>query len=354
MAQSAGMAATSAAQPLRRTGLLRRAAAARVLIAAFGVTMLAAPAVRASGNDDSTAAAEQQPAAASGEATDRPVARLRAEQRLRTRGGYDDEDVGASMGLGSLTGRSGLLGTALLAAAFYFFFMRGRGGGGASSGWGSYYLFWIVAPALLAAVSSHPEFLIVIVIGLVARRWLPDPFLILKHRRRVRSLQVDIDSNASNVTARRDLAKIWLEKHRPRRALPLLEQALARDPDSVELLYLSGVSHLLAGQHERAVEALVAVTHREPGFQYGEAYLRAADALVALGRWDDADDALERYVKINNSNIEGRVKLLRVCKARKDGDGRRKALADLRDVWRSLPSYQRRKQFGWYMRSLFV
>src|SRR5947207_1244215 len=241
MAQSVGMAAKPEAQPLRRTGLARGGAAAvAVMVAAFGITSLVAPAVRASGSDDSTEASADGPAAAaSDEPTERSVARLRAEQRLRTRGGYDDEGVGASVGLGSRTGRSGLLGTALLAAAFYFFFMRGRGAGGASAGWGSYYLFWIVAPALLAAVSSHPEFLIVIVIGLVARRWLPDPFLILKHRSRVRSLQVDIDTNASNVTARRDLAKIWLEKHRPKRALPLLEQALARDPNSVELRYLS-------------------------------------------------------------------------------------------------------------------
>ena len=188
---------------------------------------------------------------------------------------------------------------------------------------------------------------------LVARRWLPDPFLILKHQGRVRALQVDIESNASNVTARRDLAKIWLEKHRPRRALPLLEQGLARDPDSNELLYLKGVSHLLAGQHQQAVDALVVVVHREPGFQYGEAYLRAADGLMALGRWDDADDALERYGKINSSSVEGRYKRVRVCKARNDADGTRKAQAELRDVWRLLPPYQRRKQLGWYLRSLF-
>jgi len=285
--------------------------------------------------------------------------RMRAEQRLRGQddGAYDDAgdaQMGAPAGLGSmLSGRSGLFGTAMLAAAFYYLFMRGGGRGGSTSGgWGSYYLFWIVAPALLAAVSAHPAFLIVIVVGLVLRRWLPDPFLFFKHQARVRSLQTDIDANANNATARRDLAKIWLEKHRPRRALPLLQQALARDPNSVELLYLSGVSHLLAGHHEKAVEALVGVAHREPGFQYGEAYLRAADALMALGRWDDADDALERYVKINSSSIEGRCKRVRVCKARSDADGARKAQADLKDVWRSLPPYQRRRQLGWYLRSL--
>jgi tetratricopeptide (TPR) repeat protein len=349
MAQSTGMSATSAAG----TGAHQRAAA--VLAVAAIVTMMLAPlAARAAAEGDTELTAESSTPE---ERVERSASREAAERRLRARG-YDDGEAdrpGASMGFGSLlSGRSGLMGTAGLAFAFYLLFMRGRGGAGsATSGWGSYYLFWIVAPVLLAAVSSHPGFLIIIVVGLVARRWLPDPFLFLKHHGRVRSLQADTDTNASNVTARRDLAKIWLEKHRPWRALPLLDQAIARDPDSLELLYLSGVAHLLAGNHEKAVTALVTVVHREPNFLYGEAYLRAADALMALGRWDDADDALERHVKINSSSLEGRFKRVRVCKARKDVEGMRKAQSDLRDVWRALPSYQRRKQLGWYLRSLF-
>jgi hypothetical protein len=43
-----------------------------------------------------------------------------------------------------------------------------------------------------------------------------------------------------------------------------------------------------------------------------------------------------------------------VCKARKDAGGARKARDDVRDVWRALPSFQRRKQLGWYVRSWFV
>jgi tetratricopeptide (TPR) repeat protein len=351
------MAVTSGAPSALQTvrAPLGRTVAALIAVTLAAFVLLAPPAARAADDDRAAAAADEAPSAddKGGEKTERSASRERAERALHGRG--DDDGGGAGMmGLGSiLGGRSGMFGTALLAAAFYFF-MRGRGGNSASAPWGSYYLFWIVAPAILAAVSSHPAFLIVIVIGLVARRWLPDPFMFLKHRARVRSLQIDIDTNPSNATARRDLAKIWLEKHRPRRALPLLEQALERDPDSVELLFLSGISHLLAGQHEQAVEALVKVTHREPNFQYGEALLRAADALIALERWDDADDALERYVKINSSNIEGRCKRVRVCKTRKDEEGARKAQADLKDVWGSLPSYQRRRQLGWYIRSLFV
>jgi tetratricopeptide (TPR) repeat protein len=305
------------------------------------------------------AAAACAPAAAFADAETPEVAgeSERAEQRLRARRAMQQEagDDGGRFspyGIGGLlSGRSGLLGTALLAVAYYFVFVRGRGAG---AGWGSYYLFWIGVPVLIALVSSHPAILIVVIFGLLARRWLPDPFLILKHHGRVRSLEVDVTTNPGNVTARRDLAKIWLEKHRPRRALPLLTEAIARDPNSLELLYLSGVSNLLAGQHEKALEELLAVIHREPGFMYGEAYLRAADALIALARWDDADDALERFVKINSSSLEGRYKRVRVCKARKDADGARKMKEDLRDVWRTLPSFQRRAQLGWYLRSLFL
>ena len=261
---------------------------------------------------------------------ERSASREAAERRLRARA-YDDDEadgLGASMGFGSmLSGRSGLMGTAGLAFAFYFLFMRGRGGAGsATSGWGSYYLFWIVAPALLAAVSSHPAFLIVIVVGLVARRWLPDPFLFLKHQGRVRSLQADIDANPANVTARRDLAKIWLEKHRPRRALPLLDAGDgARSGFDRAAVPVGRRAPSGAATTKMPSPPLVTVVHREPNFQYGEAYLRAADALMALGRWDDADDALERHVKINSSSLEGRFKRVRVCKARNDAEGMRKA-----------------------------
>jgi tetratricopeptide (TPR) repeat protein len=267
----------------------------------------------------------------------------------------DDEEApaaaGSRWGLGSLARRSGWLTPLLLGAAFYFLFMRGRGAGG---GWGSYYLFWIVAPAIIAVISAHPAVLLVVAVGFLARRWLPDPFLFLRYQSRISSLQVEVSANPGNVTARRDLARIWLEKHRPRRALPLLAEALARDPEAKELIYLHGLAQLAAGEHAAAVETFIALVHRDPSFRYGEAYLRAGDALMALERWDDADDALERFARINSSSIEGRYKRARVKGARKDADGRRDAVRDLREVWRALPSFQRRNQLGWYLRALVL
>jgi len=92
--------------------------------------------------------------------------------------------------------------------------------------------------------------------------------------------------------------------------------------------------------------------HQDPGFRYGDGYLRAADALIALGRWDDAEDALDHYLKIMSSSIEAHYKRARIRRARKDDAGAGQARQELREVWRALPSYQRRKQLGWYLRAL--
>ncbi len=292
--------------------------------------------------------AQGEPAAVSSGDDDEPAARRRARRAVVS--DDDDGDDGAG-GLGSMFARqSGLFGMGALALAFYFLFMRG---GARAGGWGSYYLFWIVAPVLIAAASSHPAVLLVVLVGFLARRWLPDPYLAFKYRGRVRALEVDVAANPGNVTARRDLASIWLEKRRAARALPLLEQALARDGKSPELLYLNGVAHLLARKPQPAVDALVSVIHADPGFRYGEAYLRAADGLIALKRWDDADEALGHYLKINRSSLEGHYKRAKVHKARGDASGAKQAIGDLRETWRTLPSFQRRKQLGWYLKSLF-
>jgi len=240
----------------------------------------------------------------------------------------------------------GLYGLLGLVALLYFL----RGGGG---GWGSYYLIWLVAPTVIAIVSANPILLVVVVIGVVARRWLPDPYLFLKYAARIRSLDASVRANPENVTARRDLAVIWLAKRRPRKALPLVEQALARDPDSTELRYIQGSCQLALGESQRAVDSFIAVLHREPKFRYGDPYLRAADALLALERWEDAQDGLEQFLKINRSSLEGYVKLATARRRRGDREGSIGALDEAKKTYRELPGFQRRRQLGWFLRAWF-
>jgi tetratricopeptide (TPR) repeat protein len=217
--------------------------------------------------------------------------------------------------------------------------------------WWSYYVFWLVVPTLLWLVSAHPLVLGIAVVAVIARRWLPDPILYLRHAGRVSSLQQQIELNPANATASAQLAEIWLSKRRPRRALPLLAQALQRDPQSAELLYLQGLAHLRAGDAQAALDPLAAALAIDQKVRYGSAYLAIGDALAAVNRLEEAIEAYERFVKINTSSLEGYVKLSRARDRHGDRSGAAKARQEVFDTYRVLPRYQRRRQLGWWLRA---
>jgi tetratricopeptide (TPR) repeat protein len=217
-------------------------------------------------------------------------------------------------------------------------------------GW-SYYAFWLVVPTALALISAHPSVLVVIAVALVARRWLPDPVLIVRNASRVRSLRTQIELNPANAVARAQLAEIWLARRHPARAIPLLEQALQRDEKSAELQYLLGLAQLRASHADRALDPLVSAVTHDPKVRYGSAYLALGDALLELGRVDEALEAFERYTRINTSSLEGYCKLARARERKGDADGARRARAEALDTYRVLPRFQRRRQMMWWVRA---
>ena len=211
----------------------------------------------------------------------------------------------------------------------------------------TYYLFWLIAPAAIALFSAHPEVLVIFVIALVARRWLPDPVLVLRQMRRVRSLQQQIALNPANATARVQLAELWLAR-KPRRAIPLLAQALERD-GSAEIHYLLGLAHLRAGHAGRALAPLATAIGKDPRVRYGSAHLANGDALMKLGRPAEAIESYERYLRIHSSSLEGYCKLARAKERNKDLEGARRAIVEALDTYRVLPRFQRRKQLRWWL-----
>ena len=104
-------------------------------------------------------------------------------------------------------------------------------------------------------------------------------------------------------------------------------------------------------QHDAAVGSFSEVVQRDPKFRYGDAWLRASDAMVGLRRWDDALAELRGFLKINGSSVEGRVKLARALRRSGDPEAARAMRTEARTLFRELPPYQRRKQRGWYVRS---
>ena len=213
----------------------------------------------------------------------------------------------------------------------------------------TYYLFWLLVPTLLAVFSAHPSILVVVVVAFVARKWMPDPIDYLRHARRIRSLEAQVEINPANAVARTQLAEVWLAKRRPGRAIPQLEKALERDPESAELKYLLGLARQRAGRSEDALTPLSEALAKDPKVRYGSAYLAIGDALADLKRLDEAIDAYERFLKINTSSLEGYTKLVRARRRKKDEPGALKTREQGLDTWRVLPGFQRRKQLLWWL-----
>ncbi|MDQ3033855.1 MAG: tetratricopeptide repeat protein [Myxococcota bacterium] len=212
-------------------------------------------------------------------------------------------------------------------------------------GYFSYYLAWIALTFLV----QYPPLLVGLLAIFVLRRFVPDPVVLFRTMGRIQALRRQIDANPANVTARRDLAMVYVERLRPGRALELLDEARKRAPDDAELLYLTGLAQYKKGSAEKALDPLVRSVQIDPRVRFGEAYLVAGDALRKLGRSDEAIDAYERYVETNTSSIEGHVKLALAYRAAKDESASKKALAEAFSTWAQIPGYKRRKELAWWL-----
>ncbi len=216
-----------------------------------------------------------------------------------------------------------------------------------------YWTYYLMLMALWYLV-DHPAVLIGLVVLFALRGFLPDPYVWARTAGRMRSLRTQIAANPANAIARRDLARIYLERMRPKKALALLDEARARHPDDAELLYLTGLAQSRTGKPEAAVESFIQSVGIDSGTGYGEPYRAAGDVLMKLGRHEDAEDAYEHYVETNSSAVEGWYKLWRVRKKLGKGEAAERALAELRDTWHTLPGYLRRKQWTWRLRSMLA
>ena len=214
-------------------------------------------------------------------------------------------------------------------------------------GYWTYYLAWM----LLSYAMHQPWMLAGIAVFFVLRPFVPDPWVVARTWGRIRALDSQIAANPANVTARRDLAAIWLERMRPRRALTLLDEARRRDPGNAELLYLTGLARLRSGDAEGALEPLVEAVGIDPRVRFGEPYLVAAEALTVLGRLEEAEDALDRYTSVSSSSIQGWVRLAEVRRGRGDKKGAEEALKEALQTWSQIPGYRRRGELGWWMRA---
>lgn len=222
-----------------------------------------------------------------------------------------------------------------------------------------YYAYYLM-PMLLAYATRHPAAALMAVVFWLGRGYLPDPAVWLRTMGRIRKLRTALDLNPDNLVAARDLARLYLERKRPKKAAAVIEAARARmgrssrlgTRDDAELLFHLGLARLRSGNAEGALSPLIEAVSIAPEVGRGEPYMAAADALVRLGRWEEAEDALERFLGQNQSSVEAYVKLARVRSKRNDSEGTTHALREAKTTWRVLPAFMQRHQLGWFVLAL--
>lgn len=224
------------------------------------------------------------------------------------------------------------------------------------------YLLYYLLPFVLAYATQHPAVAGLAIVVWLVRGFLPDPVLLLRAFRRISKLKSDIALNPANMVATRDLARAYLDMKRPKKAVALLEQTRERmaestrhplgSRDDAELLHLIGLARFRAGDPARAIDALVAAVAIAPDLAYGDPYLVAGEALAKLKRWDEAEDAFERFVETNHSSVAGWVNLARVRAKKNDAAGAKEAIGKAKSTWAGLPSFKRRHEWGWWLAAL--
>jgi tetratricopeptide (TPR) repeat protein len=225
-------------------------------------------------------------------------------------------------------------------------------------GYWSYYVLSI----FLAYALQNPAAAVLALVFWLCRGFLPDPVVWLRTMGRISKLRSEIELNPSNMMATRDLARLYLERKRPKKAIVLIEKTRQRmaestrhpqgSLDDAELLFQLGVARLRSGEPEAALEPLVAAVAIAPEVGRGDPYLVASEALTKLGRWEEAEDSLERFIGQNQSSVEAYVKLARVRSKQKDDAGRADAIAQAKLTWGVLPTFKRRHEWPWYIAAL--
>jgi tetratricopeptide (TPR) repeat protein len=214
-------------------------------------------------------------------------------------------------------------------------------------GYLGYYFAWL----LLSYLIRQPWLLVGLLALWLLRGVVPPPGALFGALSRAGRLREQVRVNRANITARRDLATIYLDLLRPRRALPLLEEGLALAPDDAELAYLLGLALHRAGRHDEALPRLLSALERDHRLRHGLPYLAAGDVLLALERWDDAADAFERYLDFNSSDVTAHVQLARAYAGQGDAASARKWLLGGLEAWHGLPGALKRRRLGAYLKA---
>jgi tetratricopeptide (TPR) repeat protein len=212
---------------------------------------------------------------------------------------------------------------------------------------------------LITLLTGSPLFAVVVILALylavdyqfigVSRRL----FSRIRRAGAIRTYRKDLSINPHDAAARRDLGRLLVESRRYREAVPHLEKALERIPDSEEATCDLGLAYLWTGKTSEGEELIRRALSQNQKFRYGDPYLRWGEFLLHAGRAAEAAERLESFRSIFSSSVEGHYLL---GKAYLQSGNEVKGISALRsalEMFRRSPGYKRREERLWAWKARF-
>jgi len=166
-----------------------------------------------------------------------------------------------------------------------------------------------------------------------------------QNRRLARALQ-DIRERPFDVSAKREAARLYMEKKQWKEARRLLEEVLPAMEHSAEVLCELGICRIKTGdlaQGERDIEEALRMN---PRVRYGEPHLLLAEALAPVDP-AKALAALGRVKEVHSSSCELYYRLGRLYETMDRKEEAKAAYREAAEVYRMLPRYKRKTERRW-------
>lgn len=173
-----------------------------------------------------------------------------------------------------------------------------------------------------------------------------------KRMRVISKLRQQIGLSPHDVSAKRELARLLIERKSFTAALKLLEEVLPYSEESAEFWADYGLAALGKGDLSIGEERILKAFSINERVRYGQPYLKLAAALKSA----DSDKAIsyaEAFRRIQSSSSEAYYLLGSVYQSLGRKKEAKAAYEESIDVYRQLPKYRRRQERGWAFKSRF-
>jgi len=210
-------------------------------------------------------------------------------------------------------------------------------------------LSWLLGNPFLAII------ILLLILYFIDRRYvglfpsLSRPF---KRSRNIGRLRQQLAASPFDVSAKRELARLLLERKKYTEALRLLEEAKDFSESSAEFWDDLGAACLGLGRIEEGEAHILHALSLNERVKYGQPYLRLASAF----RERDPQKALQyaaRFGEIQSSSSEAYYLLGCLYQSLGSKEEAKRAYTESIEVYRSLPKYKKRQERGWALRSYF-